>query len=190
MKFNNKWFTLIEIVISVSIFSVIMITMISIYILASETSLKSDINRAMHENVKSVITDISENVMKNGIIWVSQNLLDSCDSLSLGYKFWNKLCVSWDEYILAKEEMWIFIRVDDLDYCKNLDSQCYIVKNGKPLTNSMVTVKELRFYLSDSYVPKVTINIVFQPTIKSWVKPSLIEQNKLIFQTTISERPF
>ncbi|NVP17093.1 prepilin-type N-terminal cleavage/methylation domain-containing protein [Candidatus Gracilibacteria bacterium] len=190
MKFNNKGFTLIEIVISVSIFSVIMITMISIYILASETSLKSDINRAMHENVKSVITDISENVMKNGIIGVSQNLLDSCDSLSLGYKFGNKLCVSGGEYILAKEEMGIFIRVDDLDYCKNLDSQCYIVKNGKPLTNSMVTVKELRFYLSDSYVPKITINIVFQPTIKSGVKPSLIEQNKLIFQTTISERPF
>jgi len=39
--------------------------MISIYILASETSLKSDINRAMHENIKSVITDISENVIKN-----------------------------------------------------------------------------------------------------------------------------
>jgi len=41
--------------------------MISIYILSSETSLKSDINRAMHENVKSVISEISEDLMKNSI---------------------------------------------------------------------------------------------------------------------------
>gem|GEM_PF-6556230 len=45
-----------------------MISMISIYILSSDTSLKSDINRAMHENIKSVITDISEDIMKNSIL--------------------------------------------------------------------------------------------------------------------------
>jgi hypothetical protein len=39
----------------------------SIYILASDTSLKSDINRVMHENLKSIVTEISEDVIKNNI---------------------------------------------------------------------------------------------------------------------------
>jgi hypothetical protein len=39
--------------------------MISIYIVSSDISLKSDINRAMHENIKSVVTEISEDIIKN-----------------------------------------------------------------------------------------------------------------------------
>jgi hypothetical protein len=32
--------------------------------------------------------------------------------------------------------------------------------------------------------------VILQPTIKAWVKPDIIKNSKLIFQTTISERPF
>jgi prepilin-type N-terminal cleavage/methylation domain-containing protein len=53
-----KAFTLIEVIVSITIFSIIMISIIAIYILSSDTSAKSDINRAMHENLKSVITEI------------------------------------------------------------------------------------------------------------------------------------
>lgn len=191
MKIKNNWFTLIEIVVSIAIFSLIMISMISIYILSSETSLKSDINRAMHENIKSVVTDITEDVIKNGIKWVSFDILDSCDFTSTSnYKIWNKLCTKTSNYYLAKEELWNYIRIDDPNYCKILSSQCFIVKDGYPLTNSLVTIRELKFYISSLYVPKVTLNIVIQPTTKTWVKPNLIEKNKIIFQTTISERPF
>ena len=196
MKKNKIWFTLIEIVVSVAIFSIIMISMISIYILSSETSLKSDINRAMHENTKSVISEISEDVIKNSILWVSQNILDSCSfSTSSNYKSWNKLCIWTNDYYLAKEDLWVYTRIDDLTYCEELESQCFIVKKSissdpSPLTNSLVTIKKLEFKVSNSYIPKVTINIILQPTIKSGVKPNLIEQNKLIFQTTISSRPF
>ncbi len=191
MKIKNNWFTLIEIVVSIAIFSLIMISMISIYILSSETSLKSDINRAMHENIKSVVTDISEDVIKNWIKWVSFDILDSCDFVSTtNYKIWNKLCTKTSNYYLAKEDLWNYIRIDDPNYCKLVSSQCYIVKDWSPLTNSLVTIRELKFYISSLYVPKVTVNIVIQPTTKAWVKPNLIEKNKIIFQTTISERPF
>lgn len=192
MKKNKLWFTLIEVVVSVAIFSIIVISMISIYILSSETSLKSDINRAMHENIKSVVSEISEDIIKNSITWVSQNVLDWC-SFSItwsNYKSWNKLCILWNDYYIAKENLWIYTRIDDISYCQQLENQCYIVKNWELLTNSLVTVKSLNFKVSKSYVPKVTINIILQPTIKSWVRPHLIEQNKLIFQTTISGRPF
>jgi len=56
--------------------------------------------------------------------------------------------------------------------------------------DEMVVVKNIDFYVTSLYVNKVTVKIILQPTIKAWVKPNLIENNKLIFQTTISERPF
>lgn len=196
MKKSKIWFTLIEIVVSVAIFSIIIISMISIYILSSETSLKSDINRAMHENTKNIVSEIYEDTIRNSILWVSQNVLDSCSfSTSFNYKSWNKLCIWTNDYYVAKEDLWIYTRIDDLTYCQQIDSQCYIVKKSpwldpSPLTNSLVTIKSLDFKVSKSFVPKVTMNIVLQPTIKAWVRPSLIEQNKLILETTISNRPF
>gem|GEM_PF-5854110 len=54
----------------------------------------------------------------------------------------------------------------------------------------MVSVKDLQFYVSSENVNKATIKIILQPTIKAGVKPDLIKNNKIIFQTTISERPF
>jgi prepilin-type N-terminal cleavage/methylation domain-containing protein len=56
--FNSNAFTLVEVIVSITIFSIIMISIIAIYILSSDTSAKSDVNRAMHENLKSVITEI------------------------------------------------------------------------------------------------------------------------------------
>jgi len=191
MKKNKTWFTLIEVVVSVTILSIIMISMISIYILSSDTSLKSDINRAMHENIKSVITDISEDIMKNSILWVSSDVTDSCwFNATDNYKSWDKLCISsLNEYYLAKKNLWTYIRVDSSS-CEDINEQCFIVKNWAPLTNSLVSVKDLKFYVSSLNVNKASIVITMQPTIKSWVKPDLIKDNKIIFQTTISERPF
>lgn len=192
MKKNKTWFTLIEVVVSVTILSIIMISMISIYVLSSDTSLKSDINRAMHENIKSVITDISEDVMKNKILWTSLDSLDACSfSTTSNYKNWTKLCLSsLNDYFLAKKSIaWSFVRTDNAT-CENINEQCFIVKNWDPLTNSLVSVKDLQFYVSSTNVNKTTIRIIMQPTIKSWVKTNLIKDNKIIFQTTISERPF
>ncbi|MDD3793758.1 MAG: prepilin-type N-terminal cleavage/methylation domain-containing protein [Candidatus Gracilibacteria bacterium] len=196
MKKSKIGFTLIEIVVSVAIFSIIIISMISIYILSSETSLKSDINRAMHENTKNIVSEIYEDTIRNSILGVSQNVLDSCSfSTSFNYKSGNKLCIGTNDYYVAKEDLGIYTRIDDLTYCQQIDSQCYIVKKSpgldpSPLTNSLVTIKSLDFKVSKSFVPKVTMNIVLQPTIKAGVRPSLIEQNKLILETTISNRPF
>lgn len=197
MKYIKKWFTLIEVVIWVTIFSMIMISVMSIYILASDTSLKSDINRAMHENIKNVFTDISENVINNWISWVSKNISDDCNIYlgSNNYKKWNKLCVAWDEYYLAKYNWSSYIRVDN-SQCSNIKEQCYIVKkwwsitNAVPITNSMVSIKKLDFIVTDTFSKKVTLVIKVMPTTKAWVKSSQIENNILNFQTTVNNRPF
>lgn len=192
MKINKKWFTLIEIVISLTIFSIMMISMITIYILNSETSAKSDINRALHENIKSVFVEISEDVIKNWITWVSNSTIDGCNfDLTYNYKKWTKLCSSWlNNYYLAKKDTWWnYVRVENVD-CSNLTDQCFIVKNGSPLTNSLVSIKNLSFYASSFNINKVTMLIELQPTVNVWIKSNRIEENNMIFQTTISERLF
>lgn len=193
MKKNTSWFTLVEVIVWVTIFSMIMISVMSIYILASDTSLKSDINRAMHENTKNIITDISEWIINNWIMWVSDSYIDSCNKnlWSQNYKLWNKLCLnSWEEYYLAKKDnSWNFVRVSNSD-CEDIADQCYIVKNWIPITNSLVAIKNLSFFATDNLAEKVTLSIVLQPTTKSWVKPTQIENNTFTFQTTLNSRPF
>ena len=198
MKNNNKWFTLVEVIVSITIFSIMMISMISIYILSTDTSLKSDINRSMHENIKSVITEISEDIVKHGVSWVSNSVTDVCElSYTDNYKEWNELCWnSWNNYYLAKKNIsWNYVRTDSL-YCWIITNQCYIVKKNTlmwinaPLTNSLVSIKDLKFYVSSQNVNKVTVLIDLQPTLKAGVKSNLIKNNSIIFQTTISERLF
>ena len=191
MKNNNKAFTLIEIIVSVAIFSIMMISIISIFIVSSDTSLKTDINRALHENTKSVAFEIAEDIRKSWISGVAETAIDICNFDSTWFfKSGSKLCTnSWNTYYLAKEVAGIFTRVES-DSCDEVWDHCIIVKNGEPLTNSLVSIKELNFYISWEWVNKATINIVLQPNVKSWVKPALIKENRLIFQTTVSERPF
>ena len=192
MKKNNKWFTLIEVIVSVTIFSIMMISMISIYILSSDISLKSDINRAMHENIKSVITEVSEDIIKNWLEWTSNSTIDNCDfNLTNNYKEGTQLCTkSLNKYYLATKNIdWTYIRAENLD-CWELKDQCYIVKNWVPLTNSLVSIKNLKFYVSNANVNKVTLVINLQPTVMAWVKANMIKENNIIFQTTISERLF
>ena len=74
MKNNKRWFTLVEIMVALTIFSIIMVSVMSIYIVSSETTYNSEISRAMQENVKNVYMEISEDVIKNWINWAFANL--------------------------------------------------------------------------------------------------------------------
>jgi hypothetical protein len=149
----------------------------------------------MQENVKNLISNIGEDIRKNSISWVSKSSVDTCDftldSWTL-YKKWNKLCINLNEYYLASDISWTLTRVDDIDLnCWPLKKHCILVKNWFPLTNSMVSIKDLKFYLStDNNIPKVTMSILIQPAIKKWVKSDLIKNSTMLLQTTFSERPF
>ena len=191
---NNKAFTLVEVLVSMTIFSIMIISIMSIYTISTDITMKSDINRILQENIKNVTNKIAEDVRKEGIDGVSASKTDDYN-FNLGsnkYKNWSALrTISWNKYYLAKEDPGNgYIRVESSD-CSSLDDHCVIYNLGKwPLTNSFVTVKSLDFYVSNDPIPKVTMNIVMQPSIKKWVKTNLIKESKVIFQTTISERPF
>jgi prepilin-type N-terminal cleavage/methylation domain-containing protein len=58
-------FTLVEILVSLTIFSIIVTSIIWIYITSSDIIVKSDINRKMQENLKNVSSEIAEDIRKN-----------------------------------------------------------------------------------------------------------------------------
>ena len=188
-------FTLVEVLVSITIFSVMIISIIWIYMISNDITMKSDINRMMQENLKNVSNTIVEDIRKNWIIWVSSSVIDTCDFTvwSNNYKSWDKLCTKpTTKYYLAKENniTWEYLRVTSLE-CSWIDDHCVIAKwVNEPLTNSYVSVKSLDFHLSVDYIPKVTINIVMQPATRKWVKADLIKSSTISFQTTVSERPF
>ena len=69
-KIRKKAFTLIEIMVTLTIFWVIMLSVMSVYIISSQTVYNSDLNKVLHENVKNIITNFNEDISKNWIKWV------------------------------------------------------------------------------------------------------------------------
>ena len=191
---NNPWFTLIELIVSMTIFMIIIVSVTTVFIFSSDMSRKSDINRSMQENMKNVVEIISEDIRKNWIDWVSRDILDTSCAFNTWlwfYKKWNKLCIWSNVYFLAKlNTSWDYSRVD-VSQCSDIKDSCVINKLWYwPITNSLVSVKDLAFFVSDEWTAKVTISIIMQPSIKKWVKVNLIKESKMIFETTISEKPF
>ena len=194
---RNFWFTLIEILVSITILWIVIISIMSIFISSSDISMKSDINRSMQENIKSVFETISEDVRKNWINWVANDSRPNdsyCNTESWSlwnfYFTWSKLCAWLNEYYLAEEDSILGLLRKSPSYCSSFTANCMIVKNKMPLTNSFVSVKNLEFRYSNDSIPKVTILATFQPSVKKWVKSSLIKNNIINVETTISSRSF
>lgn len=186
-KEEKKWFTLIEVIVSLTILSLILVSVLTIFNVSSRMSLTADINRAMQENVKNIVEHIAEDIRNNGInIWSDYH---DFSSVSGNYITSEVLYIWWNTYYLAKESTsWWFVQASIGD-CEDIKAQCVLVKNGAhPLSNSRVNISNLSFEISEKYIPKVTIHFEMRPSIYKWISSSYIENSRLIFQTTISER--
>jgi hypothetical protein len=149
----------------------------------------------MQENLKNLSSKISEDIRKDWITWISNSVTDACNFTiwSNKYKTWDKLCTkSGNIYYLAKKNIlnWDYLRTTSAECSKITDNCAIAMWIHEPLTNSFVAIKDLKFYLSSDYVPKVTMNIVLHPASNKWVKLNTIKDSEMIYQTTVSERPF
>ena len=195
MKSNFKSaFTVIEVLVWVTILAIIMISVMSIYISSTDISLKTDINRAMQENIKNAVETIAEDVRKNGSNGIKVHLADTvCTSPSVNRHIsWSNLCIWWTmKYTLWKlnESTGVYDIVDNSQCDELQEWGCSVLQNGAPIINSWVDVKKLEFRVSTTEVSKVTVLMEVQPSIKKWVKPDLVNNSKIHFQTTISQRP-
>lgn len=202
-KITKKAFTLVEIMVALTIFWVIMISVMGVYIVSSETTYSSDINRAMQENVKNIVMEISEDIMKTWIRWVEWQLtVDVCTNLDTlvpndpisPNKFLNKnIFCSWDYlYFLWKKSWNDFVPESN---CDEKTSECLLVRakiwnlsEKSPITNSLVTVRSANFLVTNNWTKKVTISLKIQASSKAGVRISTLENSILNFQTTLSER--
>ena len=94
-------FTLVEVLVSITIFSIIMISVMMIFASVTGVSAKIDINRSMQENTKNITELIAKDVIDYGISGVSSEKgLDCTFSDNNLYDSWDKLCLWWVEYFL------------------------------------------------------------------------------------------
>lgn len=193
-KNKKSWFTLIELIVTMSIVSVVVVSIIDVFILSTDMSMKTDINRNMQKNIKNVVETIAEDIRKNWVwSWVSASITDDCklSNWSNNYLSWSKLCSgSWKKYFLAKQSNYSLMQ-NNSD-CLDLKDPCIIVIKDwiewTPLSNSSVIFTDLAFYVSNEKIPKVTISFKARPSIWKWVRSSLVQNSVISFQTTIAER--
>lgn len=183
----SRWFTLVEIIVAITILSIIMISVMFIFVNSSQLSAKIDINRMLQENSKNIIETISEDIKKNWITkcygWITKWCVSS-DFLSFG----NELRVWSNHYYVAKksESLWDYIKIDDISQCWNI--QCFLMKNWVILSNSYVSVDKIVFSIINEHITKLQINMIIKPAKWKWVNSNIINNNELNIQTTISEK--
>ena len=203
-KYNYiSWFTLVELIVSISIFSIMMVSVVSIFLFSSQMSTRVELNRAMQENIKNVVEDIAEWVRVSWIVWIVEFWSSNCStSLSGATKIGFKLCLeSGVEYVLwYKHTSWDWLPQTGWDDCVLPSSaapdkqNCRILKRSSefddyfPLTNSFIAFEDIQFIVTNTDMPKVTLILKIRPSTEKGLSIDIIENNTHIIQTTVSER--
>jgi len=197
-KLHPSAFTLIEIIIAITIFGIIMISVLSIFLFSSQMSTRVEINRVMQENIKNVTENISENIRTSGLADViADTAVTSCqDTPSSGTG--TKLCLkSWAEYTIwyAYGDPILWKRQNQISECQDISKpNCHIIKrdtptdNYYPLSNSFTHFENISFEITNSDIPKVNIHMTVRPSAQKWLAREIVENSTTHIQTTISER--
>jgi len=68
---KNQAFTLVEVLVSMTILAIVMVSILMIYALSVQIAMKADLNRELQQNIKSVVETLATDIRKNGITAVS-----------------------------------------------------------------------------------------------------------------------
>ncbi len=187
---NKKAFTLVEIIVAITIFLIVMVSILQIFWISNELTNKIDINRQIQENIKNFTETLAEDIRKYWISWAWNNWI--IDNYTLTKWNWLKLNNN-TKYYIWEEISWTLARKSDINSCKDLKNNCFIVKEfpdwtKAKITNSWVAFENLEFNILWNNPKKVIINFIARPATKKWIRANLIKNSKIIFQTTLSER--
>jgi len=185
INLNNKWFTLIEIIVAITMFMVVMISVMQIFWVSSALTNRVDINRQVQENIKNITESISWDV-RNYWVWQSWIEADIYE-----WNKWNWLKIGDIKYYISNDDQTLN-RISDIEQCStDLSFNCFLVKDdwGKSkLTNSWVAIEKIEYTILWNSNKRIVINLIMRPSSRKWVPINLIKNSKIIFQTTISER--
>lgn len=200
---GNLWFTLVEVLVAITILSLIMTAVIVTFITSSRVNNTVDSSRELQRNIKTAVEAIAEDVRKYGIDeikkvgWVANDnewelegweiLVIDADGVQKQYYIWEKsLSGTWE----ARDNV----------SCKDVNRECrLIMHNGtiaSPLTNGRVQFEDLNFYadlsdptsLTKRYKDRVQVNFKIKPSYKQGLPKEFADKAQMTFQTTLSER--
>lgn len=192
-KISKKWFTLIEVIVSMTILWVIMVWIITTFILVWNLNNKADINRHLQENIRRFTHSVSEDLRLWDITFDSDT--DKWHYINSGlFDSWEELFV-WDkEYFMAEESLMIKANSSNPNSCIFLEEvECILAVrdinswNIKAFSDNKVQIKNLKTFVSEWKIPKASISFEILPSYKTWLPRDLIKNNTIYFQTTFSE---
>lgn len=186
-------FTLIEIIVAITIFIMIMSSVFMIYSSATKASIHTNINREMQQTIKSLIETIAEDVRQFWLTWTRPDSF-----ATYGTWIWVQLKTWQNEYKLfwynaANGKTIADSSHSTLPNCQKIGYICFIKKYVNwipvgPLSNSKTSIENLSFNVSGNDIQKLTVSFTLKSSIKNGLNSALIDKSKLHFQTTISER--
>ncbi len=207
--YNKYAFTLIEIIVAITITSMVLVSIVEIFLFSGMFSKKIDTSRVMQENIKNFTEIIAEDVRTN---WVNlyKNSFTWSDLPTLTTWTWTNASSSnsFTEYFLAKKDKnsWLLTKALNYSNCKiykKEEDRCILVRKKwsdiEPLTSSHIAFENLSFDISGKWkleswrmkkedIPKVTMHFTVRPAMKKGLSSEKIKNAKIIMQTTFSER--
>lgn len=213
---NTSGFTLVELVISMTIFAVMTTAIISIYIQTTALSYRLKASRYLSETAREITERITEDVRENGLSgttlvsaylpWSSPNYSDWAELIGIWdgtkkYIYWIKELV-WVNWTInpcnnprrsdPKEHCWLYEVIGDsaLSYQEAYNLvDSFIPEESK----KRVKIRDLSFYISwDGIKTEKKVTLVFTLALmpRIWVPNISPENSTLSIQTTVTARSF
>lgn len=189
---KNQGFTLIELIVSITILSIIMLSIFIIYSNIIDANKKLELSRILQENSRNITETLAKWIREKGIDYsFYSNLTEKID-----YSTWNTILAlkSWDKFCLMKQ---------DNDYCdstcnsSNINCSLWILGTHERINTSDVVVNNLRFYISGEWSDNITnlenpskVTLVFDLSVRpwKWLKSEIAKNTTIKIQTTINEK--
>lgn len=193
---NKPAFTLIEIIIAMTIFGIIMVSVLSIFLFSSQMSTRVEMNRIMQENIKNVTEDIAENIRLSSLADVIADESAASCGVTAFTGTGTKLCLnSWVEYTIWYLSWNDWDKQNSISECKDITkANCHIIKRDGPsedyypLSNSFTHFENISFEITNEEIPKVSIHMTVRPSAQKWLASEIVENGVTHLQTTLSQR--
>lgn len=215
LKHSRSGFTLVELIIGMTIFAVMSTMTILIYFNISESSRRLQISREISETTRQITEKINQEVQENKIFIkeinkdgndsllkkFKENNFDEKNLLAIGRDNNEKIFVLWkrlDDKNLAscdsndknnpEKNCWLYLVKQNSDWSLNYFNLVDSFRENE--NEKRVKINDLKFEISgwENDVKKVALKMKVSLTKKSWIQNSLINGSKMEIQTTISER--
>lgn len=198
-------FTLIELVVAITILSVIMLSVFMVYSNLIQINKRLEAMRIIQENIRNITEQMASDIREkwidfsfyNGSPWHESNNYTGSGNTVLAIKWGNKY------YAMTKNNLGTIVQCDTTDI-KNPLIHCYIGKEDnlnqrKAISDDRVRIENLHFFLSGntgesltnlSQEWKATITLSLGIENKVWMSSEIVKSTHMLIETTISEKVY